>query len=250
MPIRAVPVQPQGVPGHLTITKHLRVCFLAPSSVKRQASIVIGVPPRPIDWWSWEELHSPLGGKVPKRPSVDPREEDLESKEPQPQKRPRGRPRRTEVRHSIQRYRLKPAQRRKARSTNSSKRCKQSQSTSFTEERPLLTRNRKNSASDLSFGRELVDNIPSSDQTQHAMPSALIVPKKMRLMTSTISPHLLSPAEQPDILPRLHPYHKVPTMLKLDLKVSGRSCGRATMAPERGQFLISEIESGSQPRNH
>jgi hypothetical protein len=101
---------------------------------KRQASMVIEVPPRPIDWWTWEELHSPLAEKVPKRPSVDPREGDFESKGLQRQKRPRGRPRRTEPPSSIQGYRLKSTQRRKARSTNSPKHCTQAQATSFKRE--------------------------------------------------------------------------------------------------------------------
>ena len=43
---------------------------------KRQASIVIEVPPRPIDWWAWEELHSPLVEKVPGRGSVDSGEDE------------------------------------------------------------------------------------------------------------------------------------------------------------------------------
>jgi len=109
-----------------------------------------------------------------------------------------------------------PAQRYKAESTNSSKHYIQGQSTTSTKERVLLTRKRKNSAGDGSFERELVDNLLNSDQTQHAMPSPLIIPKKMRLTTSIISPHLLSSAKQTDVLPLLHACHKVRTMLKLD----------------------------------
>ena len=183
---------------------------------QKQANIVIEVPPRPFDWWTWEELHSPLVEKVPGRRSVDSNGENLESSGLQPQKRPRGRPRRKESCPAIQRHRLKPARRCKARSTNTSKHSKQGESTRCAEERTLLTRKRKNSPSDGSFERELVDNLPNSDQTQHAMPSPLIIPKKMRLTTSTISPHLLSSAEQTDVLPLLHACHKVPTMLKLD----------------------------------
>ena len=189
-------------------------------SVKRQARIMIEVPPRPIDWWTWKELPSPLVEKVPERPSVRPREEDLESKERQPQTRlrgrPRGRPRRNEPRPFIQRHHSKPAQRCKSRSTNSSKHCKQGQSTTSTNERALLTRKRSHSATDGSFDRELVDSLPSSHQTQPAMPLPLIIPKKMRLTTSTNSSYRLSPTERPDVLPLLHGCHKVPIMLNLD----------------------------------
>ena len=73
--------------------------------ITRQANIVIKVPPRPTDWWAWEELHSPLLEKLPGRPSVAPRRENLESKELPRQKRPRGRPRRNETRPSIQKHR-------------------------------------------------------------------------------------------------------------------------------------------------
>ncbi len=51
--------------------------------MKRQANIVIEVPPRPKDWWTWQEGHSPLFTEVLKQSTVD-----LEPVELPPRKRP------------------------------------------------------------------------------------------------------------------------------------------------------------------
>jgi hypothetical protein len=111
----------------------------------------------------------------------------------------------------------------------------------FSEELDLRTRKRKNSASDSSLQRELVDDFQSFDQMQPNMPSPLISPKKRRLMTLTISPHLLSLSEQPDV-PGLAHSHKGPTAL-------GFHAGSANGILEELQWQPIEDTSSFQTSN-
>lgn len=72
----------------------------------------------------------------------------------------------------------------------------------------------------------MVDRVPSSDPTQCALSSPLVVPKKMRVATSTIAPHLLSLVDQTNVLGEddqdtlLHPWYKDPTTLNLGARDS------------------------------
>ena len=61
-----------------------------------------------------------------------------------------------------------------------------------------------------------MENSSNPGQKQNAMPSPLTNPKKLRLATSTISPHLLQSVEQPDVLTLLHTCPEVSTILKPD----------------------------------
>jgi hypothetical protein len=64
----------------------------ATSHIKRQANIVIEVPPLPADWWTWEPISSPLIRDCLNAASVVPSAITSKRQENQPQKRPRGRP--------------------------------------------------------------------------------------------------------------------------------------------------------------
>ena len=65
---------------------------LTTSLTKRQANIVIEVPPLPADWWTWEPIGSPLIRDWLNAASVVPSAINSKRQETQPQKRPRGRP--------------------------------------------------------------------------------------------------------------------------------------------------------------
>ena len=64
----------------------------ATSHIKRQANIVIEVPPLPADWWTWEPISSPLIRDCLNAASVVPSAITSTRQENQLQKRPRGRP--------------------------------------------------------------------------------------------------------------------------------------------------------------
>ena len=64
----------------------------ATSHIKRQANIVIEVPPLPADWWTWEPISSPLIRDCLNAASVVPSAITSTRQEYQLQKRARGRP--------------------------------------------------------------------------------------------------------------------------------------------------------------
>jgi hypothetical protein len=151
------------------------------NGVRRQANITIEIPPLPVDWWAWKEIHSPIKfGKLGPS-SAYPRTPRPQPKEHQPKKRPRGRPRRV-----LQTPRP-PKQR---TTTERSKPREHDQSPNTPQQRALRTLKRKSPSKDNISEEVAVEHVSSSISTVHVSPVPLS--KKVRLMSPTISPSLLS----------------------------------------------------------
>ena len=151
------------------------------NGVRRQANITIEIPPLPVDWWAWKEIHSPIKcGKLGPS-SAYPRTPRPQPKEHQPKKRPRGRPRRV-----LQ----TPRPPKQWTTIERSKPREHDQSPIAPQKRALRTRKRKSPSKDNISEEVPVEHVSSCISTVHVSPVPLL--KKVRFMSLTISPPLLS----------------------------------------------------------
>jgi hypothetical protein len=173
-------------PPAVVLDDDIKLSYIRPpaNGVKRQANINIEVPPLPVDWWAWEEIHSPLmddgpnsspafrkavGCKVQKHQSKkQPNKQVKKQPKKQPQKRPRGRPRR--ARHSpiTNDDHLNQTRPRQPTSPDHSERREREKSVSAADERPLRTRKQKTSSRGNILDQNPVECVSSSNGPEHS----------------------------------------------------------------------------------
>jgi len=174
--------------------------------VKRQANLTIEVPPLPVDWWAWEEIHSPLTDDWLNSSSAIQKAVSRRVQKHQPRKqlkqqskkRPRGRPRR--IRHPPITNDLHPNQTlaRQPASPDLPERREQEKFATSADERPLLTRKRKSSSRENVLEQNPVECDPPSNGPEHSSGMPLTSHKKVRFTSPTVFPPLLSVVDQID----------------------------------------------------
>jgi hypothetical protein len=155
------------------------------NGVRKHANITIEIPPLPVDWWAWKEIDSPIKGVELGPYSACPRTPRPQPKDHHAMKRPRGRPRRVP-------QTPKPPQ--QPMTIGRPKRREIDRSPNASTKRALRTHKRKSPSEDNISEKVPVEYVSSSISNVHVSPVRL--PKKLRFMSPTISPPLLSNVDQ------------------------------------------------------